>query len=318
MSKRPPPQPNNEAYVPLQEAIQQLAHTDTGRLRKSEALLFFTNSQKELGKLAHDLARAGMRRFAPLAVGTHAIALETTDGQIVRIEDHINAGHGQRAEVHEQLQAIQSGVVKREGHPYFCYEVLPKLDVNVSAEDTKQFKAHVTSKGYKLDHADHTEGNLGYLPDGTVVGVDKHALRVPASKEMIKADRAKWLVQARPGQQSVFAYVENGFISKQEKFFPAIADGRMRGVLTDNDIRHLGEGNFPTLKANKPECFTGITPDNLEEFVYLVKDQGWYPHQAQAIMRQLGSLVEETRKPPQGIKIGPGGNSGASGNIGLS
>ncbi|NBO19805.1 MAG: hypothetical protein EBV03_11425 [Proteobacteria bacterium] len=320
MKKRPSPEPARDAYLPLQEAIDRLQQTDSARTRQSEALQFFVNSQKEVGKLAHDLSRIGLRRFASLAVGTHAIALETTEGQIIRIEDHINAGHGNRAEVHEQLQPIQSGVVKREGSPYFYYEILPKIDTNVSAEDARKYASHVTGKGYKLDHADHADGNLGYLPDGTVVGVDKNTLRPPASKRIVQADKSRWLVKAQPDQQSIFTYMEPGFISKQEKFFPAIADGRMRGVLTDSDIKRIEDGSFASLKDKKPECFKGITQENLDEFLHLVKDEGWYPRQAQAMMREAGTLVEEKkdRAMPAGIKIGSSAHSAGGGKTGRS
>ncbi|MBY0408347.1 MAG: hypothetical protein K2Q01_11710, partial [Rickettsiales bacterium] len=171
-------------------------------------------------------------------------------------------------------------------------EILPKLDTKVGKADAERFCSHVRSKGYKLDHSDCDDGNLGYLPDGTVVGVDKHCIRVTTTPQITAADKSHWLV-FKPHVPSLFPYLDaQGYISKQEHCFPALTSG-VRGVLTNRDIENLENGKFAAVRDKKPECFKGITEDNLEEFIYLVKDQALYPSQARAVLREHGMITEE-------------------------
>lgn len=305
MHKPASPEAPREEYLRLQDAIQQLAEQARTSHIDSTALRFCEGSTKEVSKLAHDLARSGHRRFAPLAAGTHAFALQTTAGQIIRIEDNLNAAIGRRAIVHEELQPIQAGECKKDGSVVFCYEFLPKLDTRVSPEDAARFHAHIRGKGYKADHGDADDGNLGYLPDGTVIGVDKNALKPVAKPSVNKADKSNFLVSGRADQESIFEYLHGSrLISKQEKFFPAVADGRIRGVLSDDDITRLRDGKLAQIREKKPECFRGISDANLDEFIHLVQHEGWYPSQAREIMREHGTLEEASAAKHIGEKSG--------------
>ena len=187
--------------------------------------------------------------------------------------------HTQRTAVHEQQQSIMSGT-----HKKIAFEMLPKLNTKVSSVDSYTLDSHLGNKGYQVNHFLYSSGDLGYLPDGTVVALDKDGIDEPTLKTATPQD-APWLI--RSNETSIFPYLHGtGYISKQEHFFPALVDHRVRGILSDDDIERLKKGELETMRKEKPECFTGVTAENLSDFVRLVKDEGWYPSQAQEIMHE--------------------------------
>lgn len=272
----------HDAFVSLGDAFEQLADRSDD---EGDWALFCAHDvgTKQHEELKNELASLGLRRFAPLATGTTGVVVEAANGQVVRISDKLGVSPD-RAHVHEQIQPILRGETS-----HYTYEILPKLDTRVSIEDKLKFQEHVQGKNYYLADANVSRGDLGYLPDGTVIGVDIDAVGPRQNQEPHLLNDDEYLIAS--DQQSIFPYLQGtGFISKQEHYFPALMDGRIRDALSDQDISRLLNGDFEAVKAEKPECFEGITPDNLGDFIAIVRDYGWYPLQAQEIMRDMGKI----------------------------
>ncbi len=297
MNTPPNPEPSKDNYAPLKEMLDKILNEGAERARMN-AVMYLAHLESD-DSLLKELRKRGFRRFAPLTVGSHGFILETTQNQIIRITDHSNT-EKPRARVHEELQPITTGEAG-----YFSFEILPKVPTKVRKVDADQFVKDLKSKEY-IKHFDTIddgygymlEGDLGYLPNGKVVGVDKEAIvEKDMKRKLVDADKER-LVEAKPGQKSIFDYVPPGYITDVEDLLPAIADGRARGVLSDDDINALRNGKFEELKDIKPECFTGITEKNLGEFIKLVDEQGWYPSQAQEIMTTLGMIPDKKLRSP--------------------
>jgi hypothetical protein len=291
-----PESPRTE-YVTLEEAFQRAAKKFSGPDDQNLAKKFSDYFDEIEGQeLSDQLSSQGFRKFAVLAAGTSGVTLQTTNGQVIRIGDmHAEDEFGKpremhRTHVHEQFQAIVRGELT-----HLMYEVLPKFDTNVLEDDAAAFKQHLIAKGYATHDFDHLRGDLGYLPDGSVGGVDLNAINLGDRDKphLCKTDR-HMLIES--DQESIFPYLHgSGFISKQEHFFPAIRDGRPRGVLTDADIQRLEKGELELVRPLKPECLVGITRDNLSEFLMEVRDFGWYPSQALEILIDHGHASPAAR-----------------------
>lgn len=239
------------------------------------------------------LAEQGFRSFAPLACGSQAVALKTTGGQVLRFRHVSSPTHALKpAATHEQLQCIQHGL-----HKYIEYDILPQLKTDVSEQEQDSFLEHIGSKGFSNNQLRAYKGDLGRLPDGTIVSVDKDGIdqsRLKIPKQITAADR-NWLIES--DQESIFPYLHGtGFISKQEHFYPALRDKRVRGVLSDSDLQRLQQGELETLRLEKPECFDTVTAEDLGQFVELVKG-GLYPSQAQEMLHATARGVSAT--PPR-------------------
>lgn len=290
-----PESPRTE-FVTLGEAFQRASdtyaanHKDDGKEHDNLAMYFAadvdTKGHEELSGL---LSSLGFRRFAILAAGTTGVVLQTCNGQVIRISDKLGGPSGDRLEVHEELQAIFKGETS-----CYTFEILPKLDTSVSNVDCAALMNHLNEKGYWTGDFRSQGGDLGYLPDGTIVGVDYNAIDFAKAQEGHVLNDDQWLIAS--DKKSIFNYLhDTGFISKQEHFFPALRDGRPRGVLSDADIARLRKGELEQLRAEKPECLEGVTKENLAEFIMHVKDFGWYPSQALEIMIGNGHAAPVSR-----------------------
>lgn len=280
----PKPEPSREQYKSLSESALDLPKRRSDDDLEHELLASdFANSGAE-----DFFAQLGFRKFAAIARGSTGFVFETTQNQIIRFQyTGDDKAKYNRPPIYEVLQTITSNYIGDE----IVYAILPKVLPTNNYLLTNDFIRHLESKNYSVGHCDALRNDAGHLPDGTMIGIGKDVIDPPEVIKLVEADKA-WLVESdRP---SIFLYLHGkGYISKQEHFFPALMDGHPRGVLCDDDIERLRGGELETLRGEKPECFEGINSTNLDAFIGLVKDEGWYPSQAQEIMRERGTLAKD-------------------------
>ena len=285
----PAPEKPREAYTDLLSACKSSRRDSSQELAE-----YLARKRDGTQSVLDQLARVGFRKFALLAAGGTGTVLETTAGQVIRLQSIIEDGDElPRRKIIEHLQPIHFGLDRNAS-----FEVLPKLCTKLSEEQSEEIRGHTLKKYDDANHADPDKGDLGLLPDGTAVLVDKDATdtykdgrRIPDELPFDPVRDAAYVVKS--DQESIFPSLQGtGYISRQEYFFPALVDGRIRGVLSDDDIARLKNGEFAAVQEKAPECFHGITEENLSEFITLVKEEGWYPSQAQDIMRERGTLIE--------------------------
>ncbi|MBY0355683.1 MAG: hypothetical protein K2Q12_08155 [Rickettsiales bacterium] len=235
------------------------------------------------------LEKEGFRSFAPVACGSSGAVFKTTAGQVLRLRYVLDKSDTvPPEEIHEQLQTVKHGT----WDSYF-YEIMPQIETDVTQKEADAFERHLKAKGYSVEDFTYYSGDIGKLPDGTLVGVDKDAINAD-EKKFTAADK-NWLIES--DQESIFPYLHGtGYISKQEHFYPALRDKRVRGVLSDSDLQRLQQGELEALRLEKPECFDAVTAENLGQFVELVKG-GLYPSQAQEMLHTSARGVPAN--PPQ-------------------
>ena len=125
--------------------------------------------------------------------------------------------------------------------------------------------------------------DIGYLPDGTAIFLDPQIMRHDEDYTFNSTKDADWVIED-PKQRLSRFNLPKGIISKQEHYYPELLDGRVRGILPEEDRWRLNKGELEQLRLEKPECFIGISKENLPDFMQLVFEEGSYPKQAIAHM----------------------------------
>lgn len=249
------------------------------------------------------LSSLGFRRFSREGVksGSSAAVLPIIEGQVVSIRTRVTRGEKRVTEL-EQLQPIDHHDLGMIG-----IAVLPQLEEEPPADAVAAFDKRMCAKGY-ITVINPGKGDVLLGKDGKIYGVDKHMLGMKDGvRQTFNLERDRdYLAKKKPGdRESIFEWLHGtGYISSQERTYPAINDGRVRGVLPDKDRARLEQGELGELRREKPECFRGITKDNLHSFITLVFDEGWYPVQAQEIMQERGEITAKKHLSEQPIIAG--------------
>lgn len=278
-------------FTSLSEAVEQSTETfPNATLVNSVAIKSFLASTG----LEKELVARGFRKFKLIGAGSMGIVVETTNHQVIRIcreRTHEDLTHF-RAQALQEAQSIEMGERGR-----LVYEILPQYPQDhgdFSAQ--KRLKKNLEARGYLRpeDHFKDSGQDTGYLSNGEAILLDPDSLNGTRSYVYDPVLDAAWVVDA-PGMKSKRFDLPEGKISLQEHDCPALMDGRVRGILSDDDRMRLEAGELEVLRAEKPECFTGVTQERLSVFMDYVFQQNMYPEEAIAKM-------EHTR----GVKlIGP-------------
>jgi hypothetical protein len=312
----------------------------------------FTQGVAKNEELQRRLSSQGLRSFKPMAGGNNSLVLQFP-GDVYLSGDHLypalqvirfNLGtEDPRALALEQIQPIPGhdhiSILPEKPNNKMIYDILPMVPKRMHKEQWHSFLLHMKEK-YGMDVPIITDAvldseNARSFPDGPPVGVDQDFTRLPDESAEVpyntikydpKRDAAyvvtgKVDVNGNPIQSRLFGedkkngFLPAGTISVQEEYFPALMDGRIRGVLSDEDRVRLETGGieaFNQLRKEKPECFmfpligdlspeekiafqTGglsalcdlrpqgfmqVTPENLSKFMQMVFEDNMYPAQA--------------------------------------
>lgn len=229
--------------------------------------------------LEKELVARGFRKFKLIGAGSMGIVVETTNHQVIRIcreRTHADVAHF-RARALQESQSIEMGERGR-----LLYEILPQYPQehgDFSAQE--RLKNNLEAREY-LRPEDHFKDNgrdTGYLSNGAAILLDPDSLDGTRSYAYDPVLDADWVVDA-PDMKSKRFDLPEGKISLQEHDCPALMDGRVRGILSDDDRLRLMAGELEALRAEKPECFVGVTQAQLPEFVHYVFDEKMYPAEA--------------------------------------
>lgn len=264
------PPPSNLDFVSLQEAAKNLAGNTVIGLK--------LKNPSACEKLSKALAEKGFRRFSFVGQGGTAAVFEISNDQVIRITSQ-GSLHGPRAKALEQIQSIAEYTDLSPMHA----EVMPRIP-GATAEDYAVLSQHIADRQYHTyDLEPYDVGSI----QGTPYSLDRDGLDHKGEYTFDAKRDALWVVKRQPGDpESIFPQLHGTeYISKQERLFPALADGRVRDTLTDADRELLEAGGLETLRKEKPECFEGVTQGNLKYFIKSVFEEGWYPSHVTGHMR---------------------------------
>lgn len=264
-----------------------------------------------LEDIANQLKSMGFRRLNLIGSGSSALVFEVGGNQVIRlmVEGAVEKERVQHPTVLQNIAESTQSIPNNENR--IIYEIQPKLShyVNHTNKAYQRIASEFLKVGIRLDTDLVEPEQFGILKDGTPVILERdvsyqiyHPLK-PGGKYNTPPDLllspppcpnfSEWLIES--DLDSTITGVPKGFISKQEHFFPALRDHRVRDVLSDADIERLRQGELEDMREEKPECFEGITEDNLSEFIELVQNDGCYPSQAQQIMKEKGIISDQPK-----------------------
>lgn len=286
------------------------------------------------------LAASGIRHLGrAVAGGNSCLYFTLPEGQRLRVSRKLEQdSRTRRAPQPEQLQAITA---MNLGNLEF--EVLPAVADAATADSHAALLAHAQQRGLRLQDVSFENGDSRRLPDGTPIFVDRDAVlhgdngQQPAQGAEAYRDFLSPIPRRDPRRSRLFPQLhalgdhEHQYISKQEQYYPALLDGRIRGMLTESDRKRLEAGELDALIAEKPECFLFvtaevpgardpairhapggmqhlyalaepsqrfcITPETLPDFLHKVFDERRYPVQALESLAMLAQAREEQPTP---------------------
>ena len=305
---KPTAEKGPEEYTDITSAWGQAIDARSDAAKKLDPMaMFLMKANVKKSGVEKEFSTAGLRQFALLAGGSTGAVIDTTEDQIIRLE-RVNTDDAKAPRLKSVMLIQPIPPYRVDGN--IASESLVKLNTQMSREDALKFAEHLEENGYKLGDFNpafisEMKGDAGYMRDGTPIVIDKGGLDMASSEEReghtVSSEwiekHKQWLSpKVDDDHESIFPWLHGtGYISKQERLYPAIADGRIRGVLSDADLALLSveneverNQNFEKLREIKPECFCGaegsINNRNLEEFVALVGEQGLYPSQARQVL----------------------------------
>lgn len=192
-----------------------------------------------LKAISEKLDSLGFHRVAYFDMGCHALLFETTDNQLVRIVmDNSKHPRPPHPAILQPIQSYAISVPDGTSERRALIEVLPRItrfhESDYKRSKTNEYHAAehaltlaLRNSGFKCD--DIKSANVGVLPDGTLIVIDREAVKPLDDHPIITEGEflKPWLM-------------EDG-TWKQHAFLPEIKNHEITGVITPENVAHLKE-----------------------------------------------------------------------------